>query len=209
MVMTQKKIAQKKNRTNPVREAAVAWAHATLTPEQAAIFAASEVDDDDAETWMHLVADAGAGPHIAERMKVRAMAAALLGLHERADDNAVIAAISKLRSERASARNAETAVLGCSGVTASAEIHDMTIGDLVAGMATGHTDDDNPAAPLLDTVATLLSLLQMAEEVDGGISDTFRNRAMFQIQNLAQYGAELTRRVARVRDLAVEQKGAA
>ncbi len=208
----------------PVRDAAIAWAHETLTPDLAATFAKAEVRRGDYATWIHLVADAAGIPAAEQHASFMIKARAILGMADEATDKDVLMELVAIRraldaqqrpattpaeptgeTPRTDAeREAERATLRLSRVDTHNRHYEMTIGDLIAGMVGGTPRMANPAPSLLDIVSTQLGLLQMAEDVDGGISDSFRERVTFQIQNLAQYGAELMARVAHVRAKAAE-----
>ncbi len=217
--------APKKTPTpDPVRDAAIAWAHKTLSPELAATFAKAKVRRGDALTWMHIVADAADTPAADRYSEFVAEAREILGMGDVATAEDVHKELVSIRraldarhpattpgpatppageSPRTDAdREAERVTLRRSKVEAHNRHYEMTIGDLVAGMVCGTPSAANPAPSLLSIVSTLVGLLQIADEVDGGISDSFRERVTSQIRHLAQYGAELTSRVARARGAA-------
>lgn len=103
----------------------------------------------------------------------------------------------------APSRDAEREVLRASGLESAHDRHEMTIGDLVGGMAGHMASATYPASGFLEIVHTFLTLMQMAEECDGGLTPEFRERALLQIKDLALFGGELADRVTVARAKAV------
>lgn len=82
-----------------------------------------------------------------------------------------------------------------SNVLAWEAAHERGVGDLVAGALAADLLTKNASAGLLDLVQMLLGVLNVAEEVDGGLDPKLSLLVRHRIQMLAEHGGQLAARV--------------